>query len=282
MQFRAATQITGMAELVPGLDENIRYLIVEGKSDTTLFKRLIIEPVYFGQGSGKEGVFEAINELRRRGYKSGIGIVDPDYDDSEEAECVFMLDKNNLESMLFASEAFETAINDLSTENVQIECETLREHVVEQSKDMVRIRIHCSKLPADHSPSLSALGEAVNHRGFDIAKFARISLSKPQPRGEKHLKKMQNGDIRGLPADFNANKWRWINGKDALDLVVAKFNHQSGDVRSIRDTDFKKSMISSYEPHHFREEVTLVTSISEWQTGSGVVLFKEDAVGSAA
>ncbi len=92
------------------------YLVVEGNSDYTLYKKFTLEAFCTIEiAFGNSNVIGVIDELNSRGFKDVIGIIDSDFRNLDgnipENKDVFMTDDHDIELMIIRSPAFEAVIN---------------------------------------------------------------------------------------------------------------------------------------------------------------------------
>ena len=280
------TFIKGRGEMF-GTGQNTRYILVEGKDDAIFFQTLRAEDegnVWCLYDGGKDFVIKSVAELDSLGYHSGIGIVDPDYDQKEYLDGVIPLDKNNLEALLLSSDSFDSVISSLAFDFNQEKKDEMIDFIISNGKKMAEIRIFQHELPKGKSFKLKyqdgreILHDAIESKGFNSNKFAELCLKKTNPKGKKYLKKIHDGKHRvEKPQDFDSNCWRWINGKDGIALTIEFINNNSN--LSVDGNNLKRDMIKSYSRIHFNSEKTMIQKILSHQYAHNVVLFRPEALG---
>jgi len=267
-----------------GGGQNTKYVLVEAMDDQIFFNKMMAEYEAYAErvwclgGGGKDAVIESVAELRSLGYHCGIGIVDPDYDPEEYPDGVISLEKNNLESLLLSSDSFDSAIRTFDLGFNQEKNDEMMDFIKSNGKEMALIRIFNHNLDEAQSFKCDKLSNAIVSKGFNSKKFAELCLKKPHPRGKMHLEKIRDGRHRiEIPKNFNSNCWRWINGKDGINLTIQFIKNVSNIL-----VDYKKmkmKMIDSYLPIHFNSERGMIDKIVSYQNAHNVELFTPEALG---
>lgn len=263
--------------------KNIRFVLVEGVDDQKLFKKFLPDwddwynQVWCWIVGPKERVIEAVTELHSSGYHCGVGIVDLDYDQEEYPDGVISLEKNNLESLLLSSDSFDSAIRTFDLDYNQEENDEMMDFIKSNGKEMAIIRIINHDLDEAQSFSCDELSNAIVSKGFNSKKFAELCLKKPHPRGKRHLEEIRDGRHKIVtPQNFNSNCWRWINGKDGIELTIQFIKNVSNIL--VDGKKMKKKMIDSYLPIHFNSEREMIEKIVSYQNAHNVELFRPEAL----
>jgi len=266
-----------------GAGKKTKYVLVEGADDAIFFQRMvaehevIAERVWCCNTGGKDFVIESVAELHSLGYHCGIGIVDPDYDQEEYPDGVICLEKNNLESLLLSSDSFDSAIRTFDLDYNQEKNDEMMDFIKSNGKEMAIIRIINHNLDEAQSFSCEGLSNAIDSNGFNSRRFAELSLRTPNRRGRRHLEEIRDGRHRvETPHDFNSNCWRWINGKDGIELTI-EFIKKVSNI-SVNGKKMKVEMRDSYLPIHFNSEKTMIEKIVSYQNAHNVELFSPEAL----
>lgn len=262
------------------------YLIVEGNSDYTLFKKFTSEEFCCIEiAFGNMNVIEVVDELKSRGYYDAIGLIDSDFrrldGDFPANPDILMTDDHDIELMIIKSEAFETVINYHCEESklkaFKKECGTdLRSYLINLAVPLGYLKWinkaqSLSLIFKPHTPDGKELNysnfipvRTFNYTGHEKMVETVINYSIPKRKINTTLK---NAIIELKSFEkVKVDNYQLCNGHDICQIISLGLRTKIGskNANAISANQIERELIFAYDSRFFRE-TDLYLNIKKWE-----------------
>lgn len=251
-------------------NNDLSYLIVEGKTDYRLFKKFIDDKcceIEIAFGNLK--VIDVVSELKKRKFERIIGIIDADFrilDEEEEIDDILTTDYHDMEISFIESPSFDTLISEYSQEEKLIKSYNsiadLKKYFFELIKNLGFLKWLNKK------EDLGLIFKPLNPEGKAIDYSLFISSDKLEYKGDDKLidaiLNFCNGkvkvDIKKSELIKKLDEFKkevdlrhLCNGHDIMNVISVSFRKHISNLnsKSISANQLEKEFCLSYESRYF-------------------------------
>ncbi len=250
------------------------FILLEGKTDIKLFRNIFNhQTTYINEINGKEKVIKALEILQEEGFIKIFGIKDADFDNLEDITYdninIFITDYADMEIHMIESSAFESLINEFSSENCHNDfLLELKEKIYNEALLIGYLRWYNEKYFKENEEYL------INFKRLNFSDFIEVSTCNILLNQDKFLEEIRKqleiskNDFMYIINDLKCHSTvhtQICNGHDITTLLSYLFNdRQNSDKTNINQKRIEEALRLAYNLDEFRK-TSLYDKINSWK-----------------
>jgi len=268
----------------PSMREKV-FVLLEGNTDVKFFRNIFnITTTNINRINGKEKIIKALQILQNEGFIKIIGIKDADFDHLENIIYddinIFLTDYADIEIHMIESSAFQSLINEFSSENCYEEfLSVLKEKIYNKAlligylrwfneryfKDKNCYILRFEGLNFNSFIEVSNCDFSINEENLllEIISHSNCQLTKEELEEQiSHLKFISN------------NHLQICNGHDIAKILAYLFNHRNNSEKTnIKQDRIEEALRLSYNISNF-QQTNLYKDLSIWEKQHNIKILK--------
>jgi len=263
------------------------FVLLEGNTDVKFFRNIFnITTTNINRINGKEKIIKALEILQNEEFTKIIGIKDADFDHLENITYnninIFLTDYADIEIHMIESSAFQSLINEFSSENCYEEfLSVLKEKIYDKALLIGYLRWFNERYFKDKNRYILRF-EGLNYNSFIEVSDCDFSINEENllleiiSHSKCQLRREELEEEVNYLKSISDNHLQICNGHDIAKILAYLFNHKNNSEKTnIKQDRIEEALRLSYDISDF-QQTNLYNDLSAWEKQYNIKILKEE------